>query len=369
MSLGEEEWSVLRGKVFPLFEKANKVKINSYQIESGRLATKLLALKQGGRSPIDVFAQDNMSLSMLARESLVSDLSGFRGMIPDSVMDNLVEACEFDGKLLFMPFRPNVQIVYFNKEAFAKYGLEPPRTWDELKNAGEVFKKNEGKGRLLFKGYGGGPTATQVYELVLQAGGDPLEFDDEGCVKAFEFLKSLRPYLSQETKRAKWDTVNGILAKKEAYIAQNWPFGVMTLIEKYKLDFIDTYSGWAGPEGEYHVIGGDVFGIPVNSKKKDMAIKFIMFMQSAEAQRILVSELGWPPIREDAYAQVEDWQKPHFESVKNALKKGVFRKNVSWWPDYEKYVSEAFRQIVFNGADIKKTLNKYKIIMNRRRGR
>ncbi len=26
-----------------------------------------------------------------------------------------------------------------------------------------------------------------------------------------------------------------------------------------------TYSGWAGFAGERHIIGGDVFGIPVNS--------------------------------------------------------------------------------------------------------
>ncbi|MFH1339454.1 MAG: extracellular solute-binding protein [Candidatus Omnitrophota bacterium] len=360
MSLGEEEWKVLREEVFPVFEERYNVKLKSYQIESGQLATKLEALKLAGKSEIDVFAQDNMNLAALVNKDLISDLTSYEKGISKEVLPNLIDACKFDGKLMFMPFRPNVQITYYNENAFNKYDLKPPKDWDELMEVAKIFKEKEGRGGVLIKGFGGNPTATQVYEFIIQAGGRPYSFNDPGCVEAFKFLQELSPYLSVESKRAKWDTANDILARQEAYLVQNWPFGVVILVKRYGLEFIKTYSGWRGPAGEFRVIGGDVFGIPRNTNNVDLTLNFIFFMQSKEVQEILVSKLSWPSIREDAYAEVQDWQKPHFESVRQALKHGVFRENITWWPVYEKYVNEAFREIVMEGAPVKETLNKYK---------
>ena len=132
------------------------------------------------------------------------------------------------------------------------------------------------------------------------------------------------------------------------------------LIQDYKLSFIKTYSGWQGPAGEKHVIGGDVFGIPQNSAQKELALKFIHYMQSKEVQEVLVARLGWPSIRQDAYAKVQDWQKEHYQSVVEALKHGVFRENVTWWPAYAKYINEAFKQIVIEQEPVEETLKRYK---------
>ncbi|MFC1708807.1 ABC transporter substrate-binding protein [Candidatus Omnitrophota bacterium] len=360
MSLGEEEWKVMRQDVFPPFEKEHNIKINAYQIESGQLATKLQALESAEKSEIDLFAQDNMNLAMLINKDLVLDLSQYQGRISGQIFENLTEACRFDSRLMFMPFRPNVQIAYYNKDAFTRYNLSPPRSWGELLYAAREFKQKEGRGRVLLKGFGGNPTATQLYEFILQAGGQPYSFDDPGCRLAFVFLKELWENVSEESKRAKWDTTNTILAQEEAYLAQNWPFGIVILVQEYGLDFIGTYSGWRGPAGEYHVIGGDVLGIPKACQNKELALQFIEYLQSKEVQEVLVAKLGWPSIRKDAYAQVQDWQKPHYESVKQALSHGRFRENVAWWPAYAKYVTEAFRECVIGQADVDATLKKYK---------
>lgn len=360
MSLGEQEWKVLRTDIFPPFEKEHKVKIKAHQIESGQLATKLEALQSAGKQEIDLFAQDNMNLALLINKDLVSDLSEYERQIPRQVLSNLIKSCNFNNRIMFMPFRPNVQIVYYNEGIFRKYNLQVPKTWDELLATAKKFKDLEKQGRVLLKAFGGNPTATQVYEFVLQAGGNPYSFNDEGCVRTFKFLQELWPYVSEDSRRAKWDTTNEILAQQQAYIGQNWPFGIVTLIQEYKLSFIQTYSGWRGPAGEFHVIGGDVFGIPKINRNKELALEFIRYMQSKEVQEILLSKLGWPSIREDAYGQVEAWQKPHFEAVQEALRHGIFRENVTWWPAYAKYISEAFRDIVIEKAPVEETLEKYK---------
>jgi trehalose transport system substrate-binding protein len=362
MSLGEQEWNVFRTEVFPAFEQEHQVKIKAFQIESGQLATKLEALQQAGKYGIDLFAQDNMDLAQLINKGLVLGLSEHETEIPSEILPNLIDSCKFNNKLMFMPFRPNVQIVYYNQRAFEYYDLTPPKTWDELLLVAQRFKEEEGEGRILLKAFGGNPTATQIYEFILQAGGEPYAFNDPGCVRAFTYLQSLWPYISGESVRAKWDSTNDILARQEAYLGQNWPFGIVILIQQYKFPFIKTYSGWSGPEGEYHVIGGDVFGIPKNSNQPELALEFIRYMQSKPVQELLVSKLGWPSIRQDAYAQVQEWQRPHYEAIIQALEHGVFRENVTWWPAYAKYITEAFREIVINQQQpVEPILYKYKL--------
>ncbi|MFU8780159.1 MAG: ABC transporter substrate-binding protein [Kiritimatiellia bacterium] len=369
MNLSEEEWAVMRGQVLPAFEARTGIRIQAFQVGSAQLVSQLEALVGAGRSEIDVFAQDNMSLAALVNRDLVYDVSAYADRIPDAVHPNLIDAGRFDGRLLFMPFRPNVQIAYYNTAAFARYDLDPPRTWESLLAVARRFYEEEQTGRFVFKGYGSAPTATQIYEFVLQAGGDPLVFDDAGCVAAFRFLQELGAYFSPESSRAKWDTMNEILARQEGYLGQNWPFGVSVLIQQYGLDFVDTYEGWAGPAGRAHVIGGDVLGIARNSARKDEGLALIAFLQSKDVQELLVRELGWPAVRDDAYGEVAAWQQPHFAAVQDALAHGVFRQNVAWWPAYQQMVVQAYQDIVGRGAEVEATLALYKEKLEREKGR
>ncbi len=369
MNLSEEEWAVMRGQVLPAFTEQTGTRVQAFQVGSGQLISQLEALVGAGRAEIDLFAQDNMSLAALVNRGLVRDLSEYTDQIPAAVPEHLTDAGRFEGKLYFLPFRPNVQITYFNTRAFAEHGLTPPQTWAELLTVARTFYEKEGSGRFVFKGYGSAPTATQIYEYILQAGGDPLAFDDEGCVAAFSFLQELGRYFSPESSRAKWDSMNEILARQEGYLGQNWPFGVAVLVQQFGLDFIGTYGGWSGPAGRAHVVGGDVLGIPVNSERVEAALALSAFLQSVEVQEMLVRELGWPSIRDDAYGEVPEWQRPHFASVQDALKHGVFRKNVAWWPAYQQMVVQAYQQIVLQGEDVQETLTRLKQQLEDEKGR
>ncbi len=360
MGLGEAEWQVMREEIFPAFEEAAGVKIEAVQMEALDLPQVLEAQVVARKVKIDLFAQDNMQLSYLVNKGLVEDLSIYEKDIPETVISTLIEAGKFQDKLYFMPYRPNVQITYYNEEKFDKYGLAPPRNWDELYNIARVFKDKEKVGKILFKAYGGAPTATQLYEWIVSAGGDPLSINDEGCVNAFAYLQNLWPYLSPDSIRAKFDTSNEYLARDSAYLMQNWPFGVRVIIEEYKKTSISTYHGFSGPEKEAHVVGGEVLGIPKGALHKELALQFIQYLQSKEVQEKLVAKLGWPSIRSDAYGTVPAWMQPHFQSVNEAFAHGVFRPNVYYWNDFVKYINEAFQEIVVSGAPIKKTLDYYR---------
>lgn len=358
-SLTESEWQIMRRDILSPFEKRHECQVKAVQVSQENLPKLLEALRLGGRMNIDVFGQDNMQLAILVKKGLVQDLSAEEGEIPEEVVPALIEAGRFDDRLYFMPYRPNIQIVYYNTDKFRKYGLNPPRTWDELYAVAKAFYDHEGIGRVLIKAAGGIATTTQMYEFIVSAGGNPLTFNDQGTIDTFTFIQKLWRYVAPDSRKAKYDTSNDYLAREACYIMQNWPFGYRLLVKEYGKTNIMVYGGFAGPVRRAHVVGGDVLGIPVGAPHRDLALAFIHYMETREVQEKLVSNLGWPSIRTDAYGRVPDWMKPQFSAVREALRYGVFRANVPYWTEFNKLFNEAFIRIVINHAPVKSTLDEY----------
>ena len=355
-SLSESEWTFFREEILPAFEKAHDCEVKASQVDASDLPKLLAAGKMAGRSLVDIFAQDNMQLAVLIKEGLVEDLSALRERIPAEVYPSMIEACTFDGTLYFIPFRPNVQIFYYNREKFDEYGLNPPQSWEEWLGAAKLFKEKEGVGRVLIKGFGGAVTVTQMYEYIVAAGGDPMTFNDEGCVRTFGFFRELWQHASPDSRRAKYDTSNDYLARDSVYLMQNWPFGYKILTEDYGKKNVEVYSGFPGPVRRAHVIGGDVFGIPVGTPNRELALAFVEYMLSREVQSAFVKGLAWPSVRQDAYAGVDS---PVFVAVNEALSHGIFRANVPYWTEYQKLFEEAFFSIVVRGGDVRSELDAY----------
>jgi len=356
MRLADAEWRPIREEVLPPFERTCGCRVRAIDVPPELLVQRLKAMRAAGRVEIDLFAQDNMRLQELVDAGLVQPLDDKEVRLDAAILPPLASAGIRGGRRYFLPFRPNVQIAYYNAKKFDTYGLTPPRTWGELLAVAKTFKEREGIGRVLFQGVGGAPTVTQLYEWVVSAGGDPFDLAHPATGATFRFLGELAPYLSPDSRRAKWDTTNDALAQESAYLAQNWPFGVPLLIRDYGKTDIATYSGWAGPAREAHVIGGDDLGIPVGSSQRDLALRLVRHLESRQVQTILAARLGWPAIRSDATGTVEAWLRPHVASVQEAMRHGVFRKNVSYWADYERTISEAAERILWRKEPVDRVL-------------
>ena len=356
MRLADAEWRLIREEVFPPFERTCGCRVRAIDVPPELFTQRLKAMRAAGHIEIDLFAQDNMRLQELVDAGLVQQLEERDVRLDAAVLRPLAFAGVLGGRRFFLPFRPNVQIAYYNTKKFDASGLTPPRTWGELLTVAKTFKEREGVGRVLFQGVGGAPTVTQLYEWVVSAGGDPFDLAHPATVATFRFLRDLAAYLSPDSRRAKWDTTNDALAQESAYLAQNWPFGVRLLVHDYGKTDIATYSGWAGPAREAHVIGGDDLGIPVGSSQRDLALRLIQHLESREVQAILAARLGWPAIRSDATGTVEAWLRPHVTAVQEAMRHGVFRKNVSYWAEYERTVSEAAERILWRKEPVDQVL-------------
>jgi trehalose transport system substrate-binding protein len=107
------------------------------------------------------------------------------------------------------------------------------------------------------------------------------------------------------------------------------------------------------------VRGGTVFGITKGTPNRDMALDYAKYFMSKDVQELLTAKLGWPAIRTDAFGTVEDWQKPYFDVVSQALAVAKPRPNVTYWGKVETILSDAFNDIVTNGKDVQSTLADY----------
>jgi trehalose transport system substrate-binding protein len=107
------------------------------------------------------------------------------------------------------------------------------------------------------------------------------------------------------------------------------------------------------------VLGGEVLGIPVGAPNRAGAIQLAEFLMNKDTQSQLLTKLGWPPMRTDAFGSVPDWQKPYFEAVQEALKNTDARPNVAYWEDVSRSMNDAFRDVVQQKQPAKETLDRY----------
>lgn len=357
ISLAQEEQQAVR-KLLDQFERRTGAKVAQTAITSADLPPKLKVEVSAGRPTVHLFAQDNLALAVLVQDGLVEDLSDVQ--IPDGVLPSMVPE-KFGGKQYFLPFRPNVRVAYLNEERFRSANAQRPTTVEELRAAAEKLKAAGGSGKVTLSLAQGDPAAVTISEWIVSFGGNPLVLNDEGSVRAFEFIQGMwrDGLLARESLLGKFDTEPDYLQGETAWLAQNWPFTSKELAEQGLLDRFLVYEGWRGPARAAHVIGGDVLGIPkgVTGPEKEAAVELARFLMSKEAQQALAEENAWPSIRGDAYGEVAEDQRETFTAIQAALKDGWYRPNVVYWSDVSEQMNAGIRRILEGGENPRRVLD------------
>jgi ABC-type glycerol-3-phosphate transport system substrate-binding protein len=215
-----------------------------------------------------------------------------------------------------VPIGSNGQIFYYNKELFEKAGLPrefQPKTWDELREAGEKLKA---AGILPFTGgdkegyengwwFGAGwQTENTTQEAVELAEGE-IPYTDELVAKAFEpeiMLQEAGLFNDDRFTTPLFPDGGKRFANEEAAMV----YGPQALIGYYgeynpKLGeknvgmFLPPGSKFLGTENEF------AWSIPTFAKNKDAAWAFIEFMSSKESIAKFVDAEVMLPNRKDVH--------------------------------------------------------------------
>jgi trehalose transport system substrate-binding protein len=357
-SLAETEVAAVE-EVVGNFEAQTGANVEFTQVDSASLPQKLKVEVDSGNHTIQLFAQDNLALAGLVEDGLVEDLSDVQ--IPDGVNTALIPQ-QFDGVSYFLPYRPNVKVVYVNKTRFDSAGATPPTTVDEFATTAQELKDAAGQPKVVLQlEASSGAAAVTISEWIVGYGGNPLVLNDQGSVDAFTELQTLwqDELLAEESLQSKYDTDLDYLQGETAWMAQNWPYTSAIFADQGILSNFTVYEGWAGPVAPAHVIGGEVLGIPkgVSGQEREAAVALALYLMSQEAQEILVAKNAWPSVRDDALGQVPEEQQETFDAIQGALKNGWYRPNVVYWADVDEAINDAIQRIMVNGEAVQSTLD------------
>lgn len=153
------------------------------------LSTKLKAGFAAGRVPALAQAYEN-NIAMYLEAGKLADLSPL-GVRTQFLQKNLVEAGRFDGVQYGLPFNKTVQVMYYNKDLFAKHGVKVPGTVDELASAARELSRKTGAPAFWFQ-----PSASNFGAIFYSMGGDygagrKIVLNSPTAVRALQLLVDL----------------------------------------------------------------------------------------------------------------------------------------------------------------------------------
>lgn len=347
IALADEEWTVME-KIMDMFKEETGITVKGIQVENNDIEGKMDSLAQAGKAEIDIVCPDNMLLAGLVNKGLVYDLSEYEDRIPAEIPANLYEDFKVDGKLYYLPFRPNVKLEFYDADKFAEYNLEVPGKWEDVQNVAKTFYDNEGIGRVGYMGKSGGATTVTLFELIRSYGGDPTVLNDAGSVEAFKILQNLWQYTSTEVPTISFAEMNQYLADGTLYFGENWPYCAVVVVRDNGKENIKAYAGPAGSQGINKVLGGNVAAIAANTEHFEESLQFIEYLMSKEVQEVFTTEMGWIPARKDAVGVAEEWLQEYLNVAMEALEYAEPRPILPYWSDVDKAINDAYMEIVIN---------------------
>jgi len=333
--LSEDEYNVFE-ELIDDFEREFRVYVN---IKNVHWKDALKRLETG--EDIDLITFDiNGWRSRLVEENLIEDLSKVKGLIPDSVHPALIQNNDFGGKRFFIPFRPNVRLIFWNKEKYRKSenptnpkwknGCEPfqedfeisngpPSSWAQVLNIAARVDNPEVR---VVVNASSSDAPLLLLELIRSAGGDPLNLLDTKSKKAIKFLRCLWPSVSPKSSYVDWRTATGFLLSGSVYFARNWTFALTRIHKGQDLSENETDKAVTNPFpslGNFQVssglrwkddkktaspknlLGGEYLALPKTTEYKDLAKELIRFLVREDVQKRIVEKQSWPAMRLDVF--------------------------------------------------------------------
>ena len=287
-----------KGKIFEevaaQFEEENPgVKVKLTRIPNDSFKEKLSVAMSGGEVP-DVFQSWGGGwLKNFADDGNVLDITADveEGHFNQLALDNST----YDDKVYGLPIGLTIDLVFYNKEIFDKYGLEAPETFDEWMKVIEVLNENDVI-PIALTNQTKWPGAYYLMNFAARIGGPDLfnsafnrkgkGFDDPAYVEAGEYIQELveRNAFNPGFNGVPYDEGQGrqLLYSGQAAM-MDMTISLLNNIRdeapefEEKLDFF-LFPTVPGGKGDQTQVGGSaspVFSVYGDSKNPDLATEFI----------------------------------------------------------------------------------------------
>lgn len=322
---GQNQRPDLMRKLFDEYQKANpNVKIS---IETGGATSELQrqylsTVLNAKDSAIDIYLIDivNPAQYMGAGwleplDSYVGGAAAMKPYLPVYAQSNVV-----GGKVAALPAFADAMFMYYRKDLLEKYGIQQPKTWDELAAAAKRIQDGEKNPNLQGLSIQGAPIEGAVCTFLLpywsmgktfnDAAGK-LTLDKESAAKGLHLWLKLvdqgvmKKNIAEVTTPA---TVNEFKAGHVAF-AINWSFAW----DRFNDDPDSQVKGKVGVmplpavEGGKSAtcVGGWQWAVSAFSKNKAESAKLVQFMAAAPASKFLAVQGSLLPTFQSVYTDAE----------------------------------------------------------------
>ncbi|MDC3412088.1 ABC transporter substrate-binding protein [Aquibacillus sp. 3ASR75-11] len=296
------------------FESANSdIKVENAAVAGGggSNAKAVLATRMQGEDPPSTFQVHGGAelFQWLEADSMepLDDLyeeNGWTDIFPQKVIDMNTT----DGSVYGVPIdihRGNV--LFYNKQIFDEYGIEPPKTFEDFFAAADTLQENGVTPLALGDKDPFG--SSSLFETVLLGVLGPedysklwtgeLAFDSDGVREAAETFKKMLGYINDNHSSLAWQDADQLLVDGEAAMNVMGDWAEAYFVSKgWEPNKEFGWTATPGSQGSFMIVN-DSFGLPKGVENPDDVKTFLTYLGSKEGQKAFNKLKGAIPARTD----------------------------------------------------------------------
>lgn len=285
------------------FTKLTGIKVNTKILASGEMKTMQRSNSSTAAGAFDVYMVDAFTIYEYAKAGWVEALDAYLAdgeKTPDwyDYEDILLAfrdgIASVDGVPYALPIAGESRYIGYRTDLFEKYDVKVPTTLDELLETAKLLNgKEDGVYGIIFRGGAGTLCGSAHMALAYCFSDDPIYNHTTGefCVDSQESIDSIK-YFLELAKCGPEDIASYNHEDAAALFAQGksamWfdATSMSSMVEDPESSKIVGNIGYFnvpdGPKGGSGAIAGWSLGVPSDSKNKEAAYAFIMYMSSRE---------------------------------------------------------------------------------------
>ncbi|WP_239525649.1 ABC transporter substrate-binding protein, partial [Marinitoga litoralis] len=295
------------------------VYVGNYGALSRKLLSTVVAYNEGSRENLPVLAQaySNWTSKYLQSEGIVEPLNKFifgdaefKNIWENQIYDVFKDMCTWGDTVYSIPFNKSVYTNYYNVDLFDLYGVEPPKTLDELYEVASLLTEDlDGDGTIDQYGLGYRTTVDDFQTFLYAMNGKILDYAGNGkwkivlnketTLKTLEFMYKLK---ADEVAMVQGGYLNdpfgnGQIAMYMGTIAGK-PYVESSIKGKYEWSWAPLPSVDGVPHSP--IAGTDLIMFAWASKEqKQAAWMFMNFLLDKVNQAYWSVNTGYVPVRKD----------------------------------------------------------------------
>ena len=292
---------------------------------------------------------DHASFSVMGVFDDITDLVDAWGE-KDAFFEGPMLSATWEGRVHGLPIASNCLALFYNVDLLEEAGVDVPTTWDELEAAAAILTEGDRFG-LAISMVNDEEGTFQFMPWFISADGSIDDLSGPGPIRAISFINDLieqgsvsRDVINWGQGDANMQFMNGLAAMQV-----NGPWNIPT-IEREAPDLNWNVSLIPRDVRYASVLGGENFGICVNSTDREAAFAFLSWFHSAETLAEWNERNGTFPPRSDALVLRDLWTEDPILSVfGEALQYAMPRGPHPRWPEISSAISSAMHE-VFTGT-------------------